>query len=64
MRKVDMKSYLDHPANYELRDGNKPDAPNCPYGNKYEWVGYDLEAKEYVRFTKSVFKLLIAKNNL
>lgn len=47
------------PNRYELRSGQLEDAPTCPYGNPYQWVGYDLEAKEYVRFTKSVFKKLI-----
>ena len=54
-----METYLSHPGRYELRPGNQPDAPHCPYGNKYQWIGYDLVSKEYVRFTKSVFKLLI-----
>ena len=47
------------PDRYELRDGSLPDAPPCPYGNRYEWIGYDKEEKQYVRFTKSVFKRLI-----
>ncbi|OEL11759.1 hypothetical protein BHF72_1770 [Cloacibacterium normanense] len=34
----------------------------CPYGNIYKWVVFDLKANEYVRFAKSVFKLLINKN--
>jgi hypothetical protein len=59
MRKIDMETYLLNPIQYELRDGNTPDAPSCPYGNKYQWIGYDLDAKEYVRFTKSVFKKLV-----
>jgi hypothetical protein len=63
MRKVDMETYLTHPDHFELRNGNQPDAPDCSYGNKYQWIGYDLDKKEYVRFTKSVFKLLITKVN-
>jgi hypothetical protein len=59
MEKVDMASYLEAPKRYELRSGNQADAPLCPYGNHYEWIGYDLENETYVRFTKSVFKLLI-----
>jgi hypothetical protein len=61
MRKVDMTSYLLNPNRYELRSGSTDDAPNCPYGNKFLWIGYDLKLKEYVRFTKTVFKLLIKK---
>ncbi len=59
MRKVDMENYQLNPSRYELRNGNNPDAPLCPYGNKYQWIGYDLQEDEYVRFTKSVFKLLL-----
>ncbi len=54
-----MASYLKNPERYELRNGQVEDAPNCPYGNKFEWIGYDLDSEAYVRFTKSVFKLLI-----
>ena len=60
MRKVDMATFLADPDRYELRTGDVPGAPSCPYGNQYQWVGYDLEAQEFVRFTKSVFKRLIA----
>ena len=59
MRKVTMQEYLQAPARYELRPGSAEGAPPCPYGNQYAWVGYDKEAKTYVRFTKSVFKLLV-----
>lgn len=59
MRKVDMATYQANPSRYELRRGSEPNAPNCPYGNQYEWIGYDLEMDEYIRFTKSVFKLLV-----
>ena len=54
-----MTGYLKNPKRYELRSGQVEDAPNCPYGNKFEWIGYDLDSETYVRFTKSVFKLLI-----
>jgi len=60
VRKVNMETYLETPDQYDLRKGvDEPDAPLCPYGNTYEWIGYDKKAKEYVRFTKSVFKLLV-----
>ena len=59
MRKVSMEDYLAEPARYELRAGSDEGAPPCPYGNQYQWVGFDLETQEYVRFTKSVFKLLV-----
>lgn len=62
MRKVNMQEFLDHPNRYELRSGKEEKAPLCPYGNHYEWLGYDLIENEYIRFTKSVFKKLIRSN--
>lgn len=59
MRKINMETYLNTPSRYELRRGSATDAPACPYGNEYQWIGYDLESREYVRFTKSVFKKLV-----
>ena len=61
MKKVDMPTYRADPARYELRSGHQPDAPRCPYGNAYRWIGYDLADDAYVRFTTSVFKLLVAR---
>lgn len=54
-----METYLLNPDRYELRSGATPGAPPCPYGNQFEWVGYDKTEENYVRFTKSVFKLLV-----
>ncbi len=55
-----MDDYLEAPNRYELRKGVAAlDAPKCPYGNTYQWIGFDLEEAVYVRFTKSVFKLLV-----
>ncbi|MFK8161473.1 MAG: hypothetical protein AB8H12_03335 [Lewinella sp.] len=59
MQKVTMQEYLQQPDRYELRPGSTEGAPPCPYGNQFEWVGYDKETSTYVRFTKSVFKLLV-----
>lgn len=59
IRKVNMATYLEAPKRYELRSGKQADAPLCPYGNHYQWIGFDLITQEYIRFTKSVFKLLI-----
>ncbi|MFT6334365.1 MAG: hypothetical protein ACJATI_001103 [Halioglobus sp.] len=44
---------------YEIRKGTLPDAPPCPFGNKFKWIGFDKKEMEYVRVTKSVFKRLI-----
>ena len=54
-----MEEYYLNPQRYKLRTGQAEEAPACPYGNRYQWIGYDLKQKEYVRFTKSVFKKLI-----
>ncbi len=56
---ITAKIYNQSPDRYELRSGSVSDAPSCPYGNRYEWIGYDKVEKEYVRFSKSVFKRLV-----
>ncbi len=62
MKTIDRETYSKNSKRYELRKGkNEPNAPLCPYGNSFEWIGYDLETQEYVRFTKSVFKELVHK---
>jgi hypothetical protein len=64
MKRIDVQAFSKEPQRYELRSGEEHnDAPKCPFGNTYQWVGYDLENKEYVRFTKGVFKKLIHLNN-
>lgn len=63
MRRVTAVEFEHAPERYELRSGATEGAPPCPYGNQLEWVGYDIQKQEYVRFTKSVFKrLLIIKD--
>jgi len=49
------------PERYELRKGNSANAPLCPFGNHFKWIGYDLKSESYVRVSKSVFKRLIAE---
>lgn len=61
--KINMDLYQIDPERYELRSGQTEAAPLCPFGNHYEWLGYDLEKSKYVRFTKSVFKLLVNQMN-
>ena len=51
------------PDRYELRKGTQSDAPLCPFGNQFEWIGFDKEEMKYVRFTKSVFKKLIRQSD-
>ena len=57
---IDAYNFQLNPARYELRSGIPLDAPSCPYGGRFKWIGYDLEEKRYVRVTKSVFKRMIA----
>lgn len=59
IRKVNMEDYLLDTSRYELRSGQEEGAPLCPYGNHYQWIGFDKLTGEYLRFTKSVFKKLI-----
>ena len=59
IRKVTMEEFLLDPDRFELRSGHEEGAPNCPYGNHYQWIGYDKKEDEYIRFTKSVFKKLV-----
>ena len=40
LRKVSMEMYLASPKRYELRSGHEKNAPLCPYGNHYEWIGF------------------------
>lgn len=47
------------PDRYQLRKGTLEDAPPCPFGHRFKWIGYDSEKEKYVRVTKSVFKRLI-----
>ena len=59
MRKISAETYKRAPDQYELRRGNCEGAPACPYGNHYQWIGFDKVSGEYVRFTKRLFKRLV-----
>lgn len=59
MKRIDRETFSLHPERYELRSGNADDAPRCPYGNSYEWIGFDREERSYVRFSKRLFKTLV-----
>ena len=58
MRRVLMEEFLRQPNRYELLSGSSEGAPLCPFGNHFQWIGYDNEMGEYVRFSKSLFKIL------
>jgi hypothetical protein len=51
------------PNRYELRKGNSEEAPLCPFGNHFKWIGYDTKTKQYIRFTKSIYKRLIQQKD-
>jgi len=59
IRKINIQTYTIEPNRYELRSGQESGAPTCPFGNHYQWIGFDKKTQEYIRFTKSVFKKLI-----
>ncbi|HWS60189.1 MAG TPA: hypothetical protein VN182_04600 [Flavobacterium sp.] len=59
---VDAKMYQTDKDRYELHK-NDPNAPLCPYGNQREFIGYDKQENNYVRFTKSVLLKFLKKNN-
>lgn len=63
LRKVNSESYTKDPSRYELISGSTKGAPLCPYGNHYQWIGFDKSENEFVRFTTSVFKKLIGQKN-
>ena len=55
LRKVYKAEFDQNPERYELR-AQDANAPACPYGNQYAWIGFDREAKEYVRFVKRILR--------
>lgn len=59
--RVDYNMYSENPDRYSLVSGMTAGAPLCPYGNKYKWIGYDKEEKQFVRFSKAAFKRIIKK---
>lgn len=59
--KISTEIYQLNPDRYILVSGYEEGAPRCPYGNIQQWVGYDTLSKEYIRFTKSVYKTLVEK---
>ena len=63
LKRVNSTSYNRNSSRYILVPGTTKGAPLCPFGNYYQWIGYDNDEKEFVRFTKSVFKKLIAQKN-
>jgi len=59
MEIINANLYSLKPERYTLVSGSITNAPKCPFGNIKKWVGFDLQEKKYVRFTKSVYKKLL-----
>ncbi len=59
--RVSADLYNESPQRYEIRPGNTPGAPKCPFGHYFKWLSYDLLEEKYVRLSKSIFKKLIAE---
>lgn len=57
--KVTAEIYQRNSDRYILVSGYEVGAPRCSYGNLQKWVGYDTLTKEYIRFTKSVYRKLV-----
>ena len=64
MRRIIMNDFIKNPDRFELRSGLESGAPKCPFGSHYKWIGFDTVKKEYIRFSKSVFKKMIKKTLL
>lgn len=56
IEKVDAAAFDAEPDRFTLVNGNKEDAPLCPFGNHFTLVGFDKDQQQYVRYTKSVYK--------
>ncbi len=59
-RVIDRRQFDQNPNNFELRINDK-NAPLCPFGNQRKFIGFEKEKNEYVRFTKSVLKKVLAE---
>ena len=59
-RVINRQQFDQNPDNFELRI-NDENAPLCPFGNQRKFIGFDKEKNEYVRFTKSVLKKVLAE---
>lgn len=45
MERVNSEMYHNNPARYTIVSGAIDGAPKCPFENKHQWVGFDLEQK-------------------
>ena len=60
---INSEQYHQDPLRYELRNGNVEGAPLCPFGNQYNWIGFDKKTNSYIRLTKSVFKVIMQEKD-
>ncbi|MBK7807294.1 MAG: hypothetical protein IPJ51_13455 [Saprospiraceae bacterium] len=59
---VDAEAYRNDEDRYVLRV-NDPEAPLCPYGNKRVYIGFDRYKNNYIRFTKTILRKLLLKQD-
>ena len=62
LRVVDAESYRMDESRYELRV-NDLEAPLCPYGNKRVYIGFDRNKNNYIRFTKTLLRKILLKQD-
>lgn len=62
LRVVDVEFYQMDESRYDLRV-NDPEAPLCPYGNKRVYIGFDRYKNNYIRFTKTILRKLLLKQD-
>ena len=55
LRKVNKITFNQNPERYIFRKGF-PDFPSCPFGNKFEALGWDTEERSYVWLVTSVLR--------
>lgn len=61
IKKVNAEAFDAEPERFILVDGHHEGAPMCSYGNQLPLVGVDIMTKEYVKYTKSVYKRIKEK---
>jgi len=62
LRVVDVEFYQMDESRYDLRV-NDPEAHLCPYGNKRVYIGFDRYKNNYIRFTKTILRKLLLKQD-
>jgi hypothetical protein len=63
IKKVDAEMFDAAPGRFILVGGHQEGAPTCPFGNQLPLVGLDTISREYVRYTRSVYKRIKDKTD-